>query len=229
MTDLELYQEEQRQILLDTKKEIADLTTFVEHLVDIYVAPKDSVEVTGEVIVNTEKEIAVNNLDSVLKGLEILGGKVTKAIEQNKPEAIKNVTVSNIKDAKADKVAVTNLGELKKEIQELKKDFIATVEKLDLNVNVEKADLPTNPTKPIAVRLSDGKGFYNAVMQAMSGGGSNGIQTNTLVPYKYDSVYLSNYDANNNPQTVIYKEDTRTVATLTITYSGTNITSVVRT
>lgn len=54
MTDLELYQEEQRQILLDTKKEIADLTTFVEHLVDIYVAPKDSVEVTGEVIVNTE-------------------------------------------------------------------------------------------------------------------------------------------------------------------------------
>ena len=171
--DYELYFEEQRQILLDTKKEIKDLVTLIEHLDESYVAPKDEVKVSGKLEVNTEKQIEVTNLGELNKafidGLKELEGKVTKAIKENKPEAVKNVAISNIKDAKADKVAITNLDELKKELQDLKKDFIASVEQLDLNVNIEKQEFPTQANKPIAVRLSDGKSFYNAITTALSG------------------------------------------------------------
>lgn len=161
--DLELYQEEQRQILLDTKKEIADLVTLIEHLDKSYKAPSDKVEVSGEVKVNTEKEVAISNLEGVINGLLLLSDNLTKAIEQNAHKPLEAVTVKNIDKAKADKVKVTNLDELKKELEGLKKDFIATVEKLDLSVTVEKQDLPTDPKKPVAVRLSDGKQFYKAI------------------------------------------------------------------
>jgi len=47
----------------------------------------------------------------------------------------------------------------------------------------------------------------------------------------YDYVSLSSYDANNNPGTITYKlggSGGTTVATLTLSYSGTNITSIAR-
>lgn len=52
-----------------------------------------------------------------------------------------------------------------------------------------------------------------------------------LVPSSYDYIQLSNY-VGANPGTIVYKQGGSggtTVATLTITYSGDNITSVTRT
>lgn len=108
----------------------------------------------------------------------------------------------------------------------------------------------------INVRLTDGQDFYKAIdkyMTAISDGGTIPFQDSTgkaarplvsngslqisqpggsLVPDVYDYISLSSYDSNGNPGTVVYKsggESGTTVATLTITYSGTNITSVART
>lgn len=53
-----------------------------------------------------------------------------------------------------------------------------------------------------------------------------------LVTAAYDYISIPSYDANNNPLTIIYKSggaSGTTVATLTITYSGTLISSVART
>ena len=53
-----------------------------------------------------------------------------------------------------------------------------------------------------------------------------------LVPKVYDTVQITSYNANDDPLVVLYKTggtSGATVATLTLTYSGTNITSVVRT
>jgi hypothetical protein len=43
----------------------------------------------------------------------------------------------------------------------------------------------------------------------------------------YDSIYLSNYTGA-NPQTIVYKSGGAVVATLTLTWDGDNLTSVVR-
>jgi hypothetical protein len=54
----------------------------------------------------------------------------------------------------------------------------------------------------------------------------------TLVPEEYDYISIPSYDANNNPLTVVYKlggAGGTTVATLTLTYSGTNLSTVTRT
>lgn len=53
-----------------------------------------------------------------------------------------------------------------------------------------------------------------------------------LVPQGYDYISIPSYDANNNPLSVVYKvggSGGTTVATLTLTYSGTNVSSVTRT
>jgi len=99
------------------------------------------------------------------------------------PKQLDTMKISNIQEAKTDKVAVTNLDELKKELQRLNKDFIATVEQLDLNVNVEQKELklPYSAKEAIPVRLSDGKSFYNAVFNAVSDASG---ETDPLVGYQ---------------------------------------------
>lgn len=59
-----------------------------------------------------------------------------------------------------------------------------------------------------------------------------GTETIGLVPQAYDYISIPSYDGNNNPLTVIYKvggSGGTTVATLTLTYSGSNIATVTRT
>jgi hypothetical protein len=53
-----------------------------------------------------------------------------------------------------------------------------------------------------------------------------------LVTAPFDYIALSNYDVNNNPGTITYKSGGAggtTVATLTLAYSGANLTSVTKT
>jgi len=53
-----------------------------------------------------------------------------------------------------------------------------------------------------------------------------------LIPQGYDYISIPSYDASNNPLSVVYKVGGVagvTVATLTLTYSGTNVSSVART
>lgn len=230
MDNIELYLEEQRQIALDTKKEIADLVTFTEKLVDIYKAPSDKVEVSGSVEVNTEKEVAIKDIEGIYNSFLMLGDRLTEALEKTSYKPLESVTVKNIDKAKADKVEVTNqidttkeLKQLQKEIASLKKDFIATVEQLDLNVNVEKQDLPKKATEPISVRLSDGKGFYNSYTQpVIVSSGGNGVFSG-LAPSNYDDVVLGGYDANGNFTTADFYYRGKKVKSLELTYSGTNM------
>jgi hypothetical protein len=59
-------------------------------------------------------------------------------------------------------------------------------------------------------------------LNTISSTGSNAFGIPT-----YDSVYLSNY-AGANPQTIVYENGGNVVSTLTLTWSGDNLTSVIR-
>lgn len=164
MTDQDLYNEENRKTLIDLNKSIALLNEKIDTQIENYVAPKDEITVKGEVIVNTEKEIEVTNLESIKSWLEELGSTVSKAIKSVKP--ITEITVKNIDGAKQSDIKVSNIQEL---AEILLPTFKALLEKETI-VNVTKQDIvfPTLPTKAIPVRLSDGKSFYNAIFQAIS-------------------------------------------------------------
>jgi hypothetical protein len=60
--------------------------------------------------------------------------------------------------------------------------------------------------------------------------GSNWARTPLpLITSPYDSIGFADYDSNGNPGTITYSNLGDTVATLTLTYSGSDLTSVVRT
>lgn len=157
MNDLNLYLEEQRQLSLELKRSIDTLIEYVASANEQYVAPKEQVTVSGKVEVNTEKEVTVSNLEAISEALDKQTQKLAQHIDNSVREPHKQVEVTNLSDT----LTVKNLSELKAYFDEI----VQALEAKDMIVNVEKQtlELPTSPTKPLAVRLSDGKKFYNAV------------------------------------------------------------------
>lgn len=168
MVEIDDYQEENRQALIDLNKSVKGLNLLIKEQNDKYTAPKDEVKVSGDVTVNTEPTVDVDNLDEITDCLEDLGNTISNAIKDNSYKPQKEVTVKNIKEALPKDVKVNNLTDIAK--------YFTTLGNLIKDnkpiVNVAKQDIvfPTSPTNPIAVRLSDGKSFINQLVQAVSSG-----------------------------------------------------------
>lgn len=167
---LELYHEEQRQKLIDLHKSVdtlkAELTNTLQQLLTDTLA----VQVTNQidsVQVNTEKEVAINNLAEVVDSIDKLNEHLANTIIKTYVAPPSEISVTNIADAKVDSVTMKNIADITKRLDAL----TAAVRDNQPIVNVEKQDVvfPTNPKNPIAVRLSDGKSFYNALFSAISG------------------------------------------------------------
>lgn len=198
--ELELYQEENRQQLINLNIGITELVGLVRQQIEtneplikhlamergVSIDAK-GVEVTGNLTVNTEKIVEVDNLIEVVDSLESLSSQVTDAIKDNSYAPLSEITVKNIKDAQAKTVEISNLTDLKSYFDDI-------ADKIKNNkpiVNVTKQDVvfPTSSNAPIAVRLSDGKNFYNAIAAAI-GGGVPTIKTSG----GYNAVPVSNPD-----------------------------------
>lgn len=165
--EAQLYAEEQRKQLMDTHAVISELAKSIDELNQKYVTPPTELTVSGEVEVNTEKAVEVTNLHELSEQLTSLETTLAKAIADNSYKPVDTVTVKNIKDATNDTIKVTNLKELSKYFATLEKAIKAN--QPIVNVDKQVIELPTDPRKPIAVRLSDGKAFYNAVSQGLAG------------------------------------------------------------
>lgn len=171
--DLQLYQEEQRQKLLDLQKHITTLHEKLDGVVRVAVEnPTEKVEVTGELTVNTQEEVTIKNISAFSDDVAVLSERIAKAIEDSRPEKVTSLEVTNLKDA----VSITNIKVFGDHVDKL----VKAVENIQPIVNVTKQEItfPTSASKPVAVRLSDGKGFYNALVAAFSGGsGGAGLAT----------------------------------------------------
>lgn len=167
--DSELYHQENRQKLIDLQKDVDSLHTRLDGVIKVAVDnPVEEVKVTGEIQVNTEKEVVISNLKDFSDEVEKLGGQITKAIADSRPDKIESVKVSNMADAKTDEVRIKNFDDWAKEIAKL----VDAVERIEPVFNIERQQIewPTDAKHPIAVRLSDGEAFYRAVATAFSGG-----------------------------------------------------------
>lgn len=165
---IELYQEEQRKLLIDLNQSIREVKSLIDIQVKQYEAPVKEVDVKGKVTVNTEKNVSVDNISDVVEALNELSGIITKSLKENSYKPLESVSVKNIKDAKPDSIKVNNLSELSDFFKGLSKDIIDN--KPIVNVTKQDVVFPTSPLNPISVRLSDGKSFYNAIAAAVSSG-----------------------------------------------------------
>ncbi len=79
----------------------------------------------------------------------------------------------------------------------------------------------------------DSRGSKNALAVEVLDANGNQISISSgLVTAAYDYIELSNYNANNDPGTIVYKINGASgtiVATLTLAYSGSNLISVTKT
>jgi hypothetical protein len=163
--DLELYQEEQLEILKQTLNEIGTLKKALEKEVIVNVAPSDNIKGRVEVV-NPVDTVTVKNFEALTKGLDNLAVQITNSIKNNAHKPLDTIKISN----PVNEIKVTNLNELKKQLEALEK----AVRESESIVNVEKQDikLPKTPKDYLSVRLTDGKSFYNAVANLSTSLGS---------------------------------------------------------
>jgi sulfur carrier protein ThiS len=172
----ELYQEEQRQLLLDLNKGMSLLSVKLQEQIDAYEVPVKSLEVSGEVKVNTEKTIEVSNLTELQEAINSLETTLSTAIVENSYKPVDKVSVSNIKEAMPKDLAITNLAELKKYFDSIGQAIKANQPIIE--VQKQNVVFPTSAGQPVSVRLSDGKSFYKAVAAIASAGLSKLAETN---------------------------------------------------
>lgn len=162
MTNQELYQEENRQLLKSIAKGIDDFKEVLQGQIDITVNQPD------KMTVNTEKSVEVTNLQQMKEWVDDLGSVVTKAIEDNSYKPVSEVSIKNAKDILPSKLEISNI----KDIQTYFESVARAIQDNQPIVNVTKQNIvfPRSPKDAIPVRLSDGKGFYDAITAAISSG-----------------------------------------------------------
>ena len=174
--DLELYNEEQRQILLDTKEAISELVKAFNELKEATTQVKGEVEIT-----NQRESVDLSNIDDLLAGLTAQADTITKAIEKNAHKPLEKVKISNpVKEITilnpVSDISLKDLPALKKQFSELKeaiKDAQAIV-----NVTKEDVKFPNTAKDYVSVRLTNGKQFYEAISKALASFNTNGLATN---------------------------------------------------
>jgi hypothetical protein len=179
----QLYAEENLATFKGIRQDLTKLIEVFSEKVSVEVSVPETQSVKGSVTVdNPTESVSINNIDLIKDWLESLGDKL-ELLKVEQPEQIKELIVSNIAEAKSDKVAISNLTDLKQYFTDLEESIKQN--KPIVNVQKQFLELPTSASKPIAVRLSDGKSFYNSIAAAVCGG--------RTTPYQ---------DSSGNPQNV---------------------------
>lgn len=137
-------------------------------------------------LVETLKDLSLQNRelgDALCEMYELVKNNSIKLPEKFDVEVknpVDEVTVKNLKDIKIpepkSEVKISNLGD----ISDYKKDLLALAQMIgtiskalsekEIAVNLDRY---TNSNRPLSVRLSDGKKFYDAIMQGISQIGSS--------------------------------------------------------
>ncbi len=181
--DFELHDEETHKKLVEVDQKLQQLDSLLSGVLKVQVESAPTQQVTGEITVNTEKEVTIANIEEVHKAVKLLTDETRKTITDTYKAPLETVTVKNIAEAKTDTVKVNNIVEFSNGVIKALEPIIAQVAKIEPTVVVEQKEftLPTNPKNPIAVRLSDGKGWINQLIQGVASGVA---ETDPLVGYQ---------------------------------------------
>lgn len=154
MTNQELYNEEQRQLMIEVRDGLYKMAEALEMFTAKYEQPKEEVSIKGQVEVNTQDSVKVENLKDI--NFKEEAKEITEAIKNSK---VKSVTVENIKDAIPKEIKVTNQKNYDKDL----KNIVQAIQDQRLEVTTKETKFPDSPRNYVSVRLTDGKAFYNAL------------------------------------------------------------------
>lgn len=180
MEDKELYQEENIQLTKQIRDSLKDSIIIPRSptikSVKATITNKVMAELTGKVDINESSLTPLS--DEITTKLDGVAELIAKAIREAKPELVKEIRVLNLEDARSETVKVNNLEKLEQLIQKLTDTVI---EKQPIvNVQKEVTKFPNTSRDYVSVRLTNGKEFYEALLQAASGGGPSvvGLKAN---------------------------------------------------
>lgn len=145
---------------------IADAMPQAKELKHVDVTVKNpSKEFDGQVVVKNEVLAKISNLADVAEKLD---GVISSIESQTSLVGAKNKETAD---------ASKEIRSLLKQLigKETTVNVAAPEVKVDVPDSVEVNNWPTSPTKPVPVRLSDGKQFYTQLQQIISSGGGGGV------------------------------------------------------
>lgn len=168
----DLYQEENLQVNKDIREQLkgASIISLAPKMPDqmkaviveeVKARLVDSVEVDDKSFDRLTKELSTE--------LELVAQGIIAAVKESKPELLSEISIKNIAEARVDKVHVSNLNELEKAINDLAEKVVDNPPVV--NVQKQEVKFPNTARDYVSVRLTNGKQFYEALLQATSGGG----------------------------------------------------------
>lgn len=178
--DFELHAEETHKKLVEVDIKLQDLDKRLSGVLQMEMQNLPAeVPVKGSVTVNTEKAVEVTNLKVIHDAVKLLADETRKAIADTYTAPPEAVTVKNIAEARADTVKVNNMVEFSNGVIKALDPIIAQIANIEPVVKVEAQNIvwPRAAKDAIPVRLSDGKGFYNAMFSAVS----QGVNTDGII------------------------------------------------
>lgn len=169
---MDLYAEEQIQLQKDIKKSLENSA-----VIPIPKMPEEfKAQITNEITANVLNEIKLNPepfqalSKDFTQSIELLIAQLTKAITENAYKPLSEISVKNIDKAKQEEIIVSNLPVLEKQVLELTKAVLNS--QPEINIEKQIIEFPKTAKDYIAVRLTDGKGFYNSTGGAVAQVGS---------------------------------------------------------
>lgn len=170
MTDNDLYQEENLAVQKEIRDRLSNSMTVPIMQFQMPDTMKANIvnEVTAKIVDTVPiDDTAIKQMNSeVVESLELVAKTITKAVQESVQEPVTSITVNNSSDFKQDSVSVTNLSIIEKALDKVVKTIIEN--QPVVHVEKQTVQFPRTAKEAIPVRLSDGKGFYNAVFQAVA-------------------------------------------------------------
>jgi hypothetical protein len=143
--DFELYAQENKRLMLETKQVLLDLKTLLDVKLPQQINTPDNINVTGTVSINNQLEaVELSNISLIKTWQREQTDAITRAIVLNKTIPVTKITVENIAEAHSKTIAINNIKEFASQLVKELVPIVKGIENIKPVINTTKTELPTD-------------------------------------------------------------------------------------